>query len=68
MEVHVRKCRETETGGEPTSLDKPILLEMNNSRTSFRLSNGQNLFPPLGSITENLQGSLPIIGDIDIAF
>jgi hypothetical protein len=52
MEWHVRKIRETETGGEPTSFDSPILLEMNNSRTSLRTQRGELLFPPLGSYVE----------------
>jgi hypothetical protein len=52
MEWHVRKIRETETGGEPTSFDSPIQLEMNNSRTSLRTVRGNLLFPPLGSQVE----------------
>ncbi len=36
-EFHVRKVRDVETGGEPTSLDDPIRFEMNTSRTAFRM-------------------------------
>jgi hypothetical protein len=35
MEFHVRKVRETETGGEPTPIDSPILFEMNRENTGF---------------------------------
>lgn len=35
MEFHVRKVRETETGGEPTPIDEPILFEMNRENTGF---------------------------------
>jgi hypothetical protein len=35
IEVHVRKIRETESGGEPTSLDYPVLFEMNKFNTGF---------------------------------
>jgi hypothetical protein len=36
-EFHVRKVRDVETGGQPTSLDDPIRFEMNTSRTGFRV-------------------------------
>ena len=35
VELHVRKVRETESGGEPTSLDFPVLFEMNRLNTGF---------------------------------
>lgn len=35
MEFHVRKVRETETGGEPTPVDEPFLFHMNNTKTGF---------------------------------
>ena len=35
MELHVRKVRETETGGQPTPIDEPILFEMNRESTGF---------------------------------
>jgi len=40
-ELHVRKVRDVETGGEPTPLESPIKFEMNTSRTAFRLYNTQ---------------------------
>lgn len=43
IEFHVRKIRETETGGEPTPLDRPILFEMNGARNSF-YHHGEALF------------------------
>jgi len=35
VEVHVRKVREVESGGEPTSLDFPVLFEMNRQNVGF---------------------------------
>ena len=35
MEFHVRKVRETETGGEPTPLEEPFLFRMNATNTGF---------------------------------
>lgn len=43
VEFHVRKIRETETGGEPTPLDSPVRFEMNGARNSF-YHNGEPLF------------------------
>jgi hypothetical protein len=40
-ELHVRKVRDVETGGEPTPLEDPIRFEMNLSRTAFRVYNTQ---------------------------
>lgn len=34
-ELHVRKVRETETGGTPTPLDEPFRMRMNMSHTGF---------------------------------
>jgi len=42
-EFHVRKVRDVETGGQPTGLDDPVRLEMNTSRTGFRVWPKQNL-------------------------
>jgi len=48
-EWHVRKVRETETGGEPTPIDEPITFTMNTSHTSFRVNTtGSELFQPIG--------------------
>lgn len=34
-EIHVRKVRETETGGQPTALEEPFRMVMNTSHTGF---------------------------------
>ena len=34
-EIHVRKQRNQETGGQPTPWDDPVVLEINSSRTGF---------------------------------
>lgn len=48
MEVHVRKVRNQETGGMPTSFDNPVLFEMNASKTGFRVyPMGDKNFKPL---------------------
>lgn len=48
MELHVRKVRETETGGMPTSIDHPVLFELNNDNTAFvNKATGKKLFEPL---------------------
>lgn len=48
VEFHVRKVRETETGGSPTSLDEPILFEMSNDATTFfHKSSVSKMFTPL---------------------
>ena len=44
-ELHVRKVRETETGGQPTPIDDPISFTMNTSHTAFRINTtGEELF------------------------
>ena len=49
-EVHVRKVRDTETGGEPTPLDAPFLLSMDLSQTGFKCWDTQKLlFTPITS-------------------
>ena len=35
-EVHIRKVRETETGGQPTPIEEPYLMYMNLSHTGFK--------------------------------
>jgi hypothetical protein len=48
-ELHVRKVRDVETGGMPTSIDQPITFTMDTSMTSFRSNNTQEkLFQPIG--------------------
>lgn len=49
MEFHVRKIRETETGGSPTSYMEPILFEMNATKTGFTNSRGKLMFESFGS-------------------
>lgn len=49
-EWHVRKVRETETGGEPTPLDEPVQFTMNTQGTAFRINTTSNeLFQPIGN-------------------
>ena len=44
-ELHIRKVRETETGGMPTPIDDPITFTMNTSHTAFRINTtGEELF------------------------
>jgi len=53
-EWHIRKVRDVETGGEPTSLDEPIRFTINTSRTAFRLNHTQKeLFQSIGSQFDN---------------
>jgi len=47
MEFHVRKVRETETGGSPTSYMEPIMYTMNSSKTGFTNSRGKMMFRTL---------------------
>lgn len=59
MEFHVRKIRETETGGQPTVWDQPFLFKMNESNTGF------STFTPQGPLYRSLtlrriQGELSI--------
>jgi hypothetical protein len=46
VEIHVRKVRTQELGGEPTPHDSPLLLRMDESRTGFHALQGQNLYRP----------------------
>ncbi len=48
MEFHVRKIREVETGGAPTSYNDPMMFEMNASKTGFTNQRGKLMFTPLG--------------------
>lgn len=53
-ELHVRKVRETETGGQPTAIDDPITFTINTSHTAFRVNTtGKELFQPIGSEFSN---------------
>lgn len=44
MEFHVRKVRETETGGQPTSFDEPIYFEITPDHTGFYGQIGGQLY------------------------
>ena len=57
-ELHVRKVRETETGGQPTPLEDPYCIVMNVSHTGFTTRIGQRaLFQPLSM---DAQHKMPI--------
>ena len=64
MELHVRKIRETETGGAPTSYNEPLMFEMNSSKTGFTNGMGKLMFTPIGQESV-VQESVPF--DIDIS-
>ena len=48
MEFHVRKVRETETGGSPTSFQDPLMYQMNSTATGFTNNRGKLMFTPFG--------------------
>ena len=53
-ELHVRKVRETETGGQPTPIDDPILFTMNTSHTAFRVARtGKELYQTIDTEFNN---------------
>lgn len=59
MEFHVRKVRETETGGHPTPIDDPFRFKMNAGNTGFTTFTRQpRLFEPL--YLRALQGDLQL--------
>jgi hypothetical protein len=51
-EIHVRKVRETETGGQPTSYDNPYLMSMDTSHTAFKGWLSQNTLFDASDIQE----------------
>ena len=53
VEWHVRKIRETETGGQPTPYDEPMRLMMNQTQTGFYTFSGKKLFE---SIFDQMKG------------
>ena len=61
-EMHIRKVRETETGGQPTPIDDPITFTMNISHTAFRSNNtGKELFESIGNQFNNYrQFNMPV--------
>ena len=47
-ELHIRKVREVETGGQPTPLEDPYCIQMNLSHTGFNTRIGQRaLYQPI---------------------
>lgn len=53
-EIHVRKVRETKTGGQPTPIDDPFMMVMNSSMTGFMaLNNNEALFKSIDKDFEN---------------
>jgi len=64
-ELHVRKVRNTETGGEPTGLEDPFRFIMDISRTGFKtMTTHKSLFQPIG-LQEATQGRLNIGMNVD---
>ena len=61
-ELHIRKVRETETGGQPTPIDDPITFTMNTSHTAFRISStGEELFQTVDKEFDNYkQFNMPL--------
>lgn len=48
-EMHVRKVRETDTGGKPTPYSEPLFFKFNNTHSAFSLEGPiQGFFSPLG--------------------
>lgn len=57
-ELHIRKVREVETGGQPTPLEDPYCIQMNLSHTGFNTRIGQRaLYQP---ITFKEQAQMPL--------
>jgi len=64
-ELHVRKIRNTETGGEPTGLEDPFRFIMDISRTGFKtMTTHKSLFQPVG-LQEATQSRLNIGMNVD---
>jgi hypothetical protein len=63
MEFHVRKVRETETGGGPTMADSPVHFHMNASMSGYNVieDNGRPLFQDLFTIKNEQQKQSVII-------
>jgi len=66
-EVHIRKVRETETGGMPTSIDDPWKMSINLSHTGFKgWLNRNALFDAVDLETlEGVSDNLSISFDIE---
>lgn len=65
VEIHVRKVRTQELGGEPTPVDQPFLLRMDESRTGFHALQGDNLYRP-DFLTRQQQFERPNLDITDI--
>lgn len=66
MELHIRKIRETETGGMPSPVDEPVRFQMNIHNTGFTDARGMPLFK---SILDNPSDVIqPQLIDPDSAF
>lgn len=59
-EVHVRKVRETETGGTPTPFDEPLKMVMNTSHTGFVEWGNQKTLVKPKVFTGGTQTELPV--------
>ena len=46
-DIHVKKVKETETGGRPTSMDSPISLRMMPSNVTFTIAGRDIIIPSL---------------------
>jgi len=46
-DIHVKKVKETETGGRPTSMDSPISLRMQPKNVAFTIAGRDIIKPPL---------------------
>ena len=65
-EFHVRKVRETETGGQPTPFDEPLKFVLNTQGTGFRIKTTfKELFDPIQLKTEPEQMSFKIKPNFD---
>ncbi len=59
-EIHVRKVRETETGGKPTPLGEPLRLAMNTSHTGFLDWSTQKLLMDPKKFGDATQQTMPV--------
>ena len=70
-EVHIRKVRETETGGMPTPIDDPWKMSINLSHTGFKgWLNRKQLFEPvdletLKGVADNLSMTFDIADSME---
>jgi len=59
-EIHIRKVRETETGGRPTPIDDPFRLVMNTSHTGFIDWSTQKLLMKPKKFDDGVQQEIPV--------